>query len=59
MTDGGGKPVANISVDHPDPRLGYELLAEAMGADSGTFLAGTLDSLAKAAQVGTVVREGD
>ncbi|RWN99526.1 hypothetical protein [Mesorhizobium sp.] len=60
MSDGdGGKRIASIAVDHPDPALGYELLAEAVGADSGTFLAGTLDSLAKAAQVGSVVREGE
>ncbi|WP_419694988.1 hypothetical protein ACN2CC_33200 [Mesorhizobium muleiense] len=59
MSDDGGKRIASIAVDHPDPALGYELLAEAIGADSGTFLAGTLDSLAKAAQVGSVVREGE
>ncbi|UVK39928.1 hypothetical protein LHFGNBLO_001343 [Mesorhizobium sp. AR10] len=57
--DANGKLVASLFVDHPDPDLGYELLAEAVGADTGTFLAGTLDSLAKAAQVGNVVREGD
>ncbi|TIL25727.1 MAG: hypothetical protein E5Y88_12325 [Mesorhizobium sp.] len=59
MSDDGGKRIASIAVDHPDPALGYELLAEAIGADSGTFLAGTLDSLAKAVQVGSVVREGE
>ncbi|TIM78518.1 MAG: hypothetical protein E5Y58_02900 [Mesorhizobium sp.] len=59
MSEDGGKRIASIAVDHPDPALGYELLAEAVGADSGTFLAGTLDSLAKAAQVGSVVREGE
>lgn len=55
----GGKRIASIAVDHPDPALGYELLAEAVGADSGTFLAGTLDSLAKVAQVGSAVLEGE
>ncbi|RWQ27546.1 hypothetical protein [Mesorhizobium sp.] len=59
MSDGDGKRIASLLVDHPDPVLGYELLAEAVGADSGTFLAGTLDSLAKAAQVGAEVREGE
>lgn len=57
--DGDGKRIASLLVDHPDPRLGYELLAEAMAADSGVFLEGTLDSLAKIAQVGSVVREGE
>ncbi|MER9755400.1 hypothetical protein NKJ46_18420 [Mesorhizobium sp. M0166] len=59
MSEDGGKRIASLAVDHPDPALGYELLAEAVGADNGTFLAGTLDSLAKVAQVGNVVREGD
>ncbi|WP_419694926.1 hypothetical protein ACN2CC_32690 [Mesorhizobium muleiense] len=59
MSEDGGGLIASLAVDHPDPALGYELLAEAVGADSGTFLAGTLDSLAKIAQVGSVVREGD
>ncbi|MER8531701.1 hypothetical protein NKH61_10555 [Mesorhizobium sp. M1005] len=59
MTDEGGKTVASLYVDHPDPGLGYELLAEAVGADNVAFLAGTLDSLAKVAQTGAKVREGE
>ncbi|WP_051505511.1 hypothetical protein [Mesorhizobium sp. WSM2561] len=58
MSEDGGSRIASLAVDHPDPALGYELLAEAVGADNGTFLAGTLDSLAKVAQVGSV-REGE
>ncbi|MCF6114864.1 hypothetical protein [Mesorhizobium muleiense] len=58
MSEDGGSRVASLAVDHPDPALGYELLAEAVGADSGTFLAGTLDSLAKVAQVGPKVKPG-
>jgi hypothetical protein len=58
MSEGDGKRIASLLVDHPDPALGYELLAEAMAADSGSFLQGTLDALALIAQRGTIVDEG-
>lgn len=57
MSDGDGKRIASLAVDHPDPRLGYELLAEAMAADSGVFLEGTLDALAMVAQHAGAVDE--
>ncbi|TIN41253.1 MAG: hypothetical protein E5Y32_22315, partial [Mesorhizobium sp.] len=58
MSEGDGKRIASLLVDHPDPALGYELLAEAMAADSGSFLHGTLDALALIAQRGNIVDEG-
>lgn len=58
MSDGAGKRVASLAVDHPDPAIGYDLLSEALSADSNAFLAGTLDALGLIAQRGDTVVEG-
>jgi hypothetical protein len=52
MSEKGGKPAANIRVDHADFDTGTKLLAEALGTDDVEFLDGTLNSLAMVVQDG-------
>lgn len=58
MSTRDGKAHAALIVDHPDAEMGYELVANAIGSESGDFLRGSIDALAMAAQRGTVVDEG-
>ncbi|RWX70514.1 hypothetical protein EN780_03050 [Mesorhizobium sp. M4B.F.Ca.ET.089.01.1.1] len=53
-----GARVASIVVEHPDIDTGYNLISEAIAADSNTFTLGTIDALAKAAQLGGDLDEG-
>lgn len=53
-----GTRVASIVVDHADIDTGYNLISEAIGSDSNTFTLGTIDALAKAAQLGGDLDEG-
>ncbi|WP_192182195.1 hypothetical protein [Mesorhizobium amorphae] len=57
MSKNDGKTVASISINHPDPKLGFELLSESLAADSEAFLTGTLDALGMVAQRGGTVSE--
>lgn len=54
---GDGNRVANISVDHPNESLAFDLLAEAVGADNTAFLMGALDSVGSLAQKGGALSE--
>ncbi|RWM91994.1 MAG: hypothetical protein EOR86_23165 [Mesorhizobium sp.] len=47
----------SISVDHPDPGLGYELISAAIASECGDFTRGTLETLSMAAQKGDTVHE--
>ncbi|BCG91426.1 hypothetical protein [Mesorhizobium sp. 131-2-1] len=57
MSKSDGKTVASISINHPDPKLGFELLSESLAADSEAFLTGTLDALGMVTQRGGTVSE--
>ncbi|RWF84541.1 MAG: hypothetical protein EOR36_27390 [Mesorhizobium sp.] len=52
-----GKAHCAISIDHPDPELGWEILSEAIASNGGDFIRGTIDALAMLSQQGTQVNE--